>query len=58
MLPGEARGESGHVTSVYRQGNRYVALGVVRKTQAKEGTTVRIAGDAGLGTITRIAPYV
>lgn len=53
----ESRSEIGHVTSVIQEAGRFVALAVIRKTQARENTEVAFAGDLSGGKVIRIAPY-
>ena len=53
----ESTSEVGQVTSVAQEAGRFQALGVLRKTHAKEGQELRI-GTGSHGIVVRVAPYV
>lgn len=53
----EPSAEIGHITSVIQEDNRFIALAVIRKAQARTGTSLRFAGDSGAGKVVKIAPY-
>jgi folate-binding protein YgfZ len=57
MNTAEPAAEVGQLTSVHAMGDRFRALGYVRKIHAKEGFMIRIEGSPATGSLTRIAPY-
>ncbi len=53
----ESHPEVGQVTSVSEEAGRFRALGVLRKTHAKEGLELKM-GTGSHGIVVRVAPYV